>query len=366
MRSKIITLARKEGRHILRDRRSLGIVFILPVVMVLLYGYAINLDVRDIRVAVVDYDHSTLSRRTLESMTESGYFQAVAYAQNVGGAEEYVYARQVKGILVFPKDYERDAFRPGGAEVQLLLDGSDSNTGSIAANYLVQIVSRLNAADNPGGALLEVRPRILYNPELKSGDFVVPGLAAIILMMICALMTSVTIAREKETGTLEQILTSPIGASQILLGKVLPYLVIAYIEFLLLISFAWFWFDVPMRGSLLLLLIMTTSYLYCALGIGIAISSSVRTQQVAMSLALVITMLPSVMISGFIFPLTSMPLPLQYLGRILPATYYIRIVRAVMLKGADLSAVWSDFAVLTGMGFLFLVIGVRKFTTRLS
>ncbi|MCE5269995.1 ABC transporter permease [bacterium] len=366
MKSKIITLACKEGRHILRDRRSLAIVFLLPVMMVLLYGYAINLDVKDIRVAVVDYDHSALSRHTLEVMEGSGYFRAVAHAPDVRQAGEFIYSREAKAILVFPRRFERDAARPGGAEVQLLLDGSDSNTGAIAASYLTMILAGLNELPAAAGGLIEVRPRILYNPELKSGDFVVPGLAAIILMMICALMTSVTIAREKESGTLEQILTSPIGASQILLGKVLPYLAIAYIEFLLLVSFAWFWFGVPMRGSLVLLLVMTTSYLYCALGIGIAISSSVRTQQVAMSMALVMTMLPSVMLSGFIFPLTSMPLALQYIGRIIPATYYIRIVRAVMLKGASFEAVWVDFAVLTGMGMLFLAIGVRKFTTRLS
>lgn len=366
MKSRIITLARKEARHILRDRRSLAIVFILPVAMVLLYGYAINLDVKNIRLAVVDRDNSRLSRATLDGMVKSGYFRVTAFPDNVSEAREIVFTRQAKAILVFPRHFMRDASGPDGSVVQLLLDGSDSNTAAIASSYLEQVLARLNWAGGGTGGPISVRPQILYNPELRSADFVVPGLAAIILMMICALMTSVTIAREKESGTMEQLLTSPIRSGQILLGKVMPYLVIAFIEFILLIGFAWAWFGVPMRGNFFLLLAITTSYLYCALGLGIAISSAVRTQQVAMALALVITMLPSVMLSGFIFPLSSMPLPLQHVGKIIPATYYIRIVRAVMLKGAEFMSVWRDFAVLTGMGLLFLLIGIRKFTTRLS
>ncbi len=186
------------------------------------------------------------------------------------------------------------------------------------------------------------------------------------MMLICALMTSVTIVREKETGTLELVLTTPIRPYQVILGKVLPYIAIAYIEGLLIVGLSYFWFEVPLNGSLGLLLFMTLGYVFATLSIGIAISAATATQQVAMSLALVGTLLPSVLLSGFIFPVTSMPLPLQVVNRLIPATYYIRILRGIMLKGVGWEVLWPDFLTLVGMGLLLLGVGMKKFSTRLS
>ncbi len=373
MRSKIVSLAFKEYRHIMRDKRSLAIVFLLPIFMIMLYGYAINLDVKNITLAVVDYDHSVESRLLVEKMVASGYFKVAAYPATVADAELLVYSRKARSVLVIPQDFSHSLNSELKSKaLQLLLDGSDSNTANIAAGYFELIVAqvsgelgRLSNADR-APAPFEVRPRILYNPELKSVNFVVPGLAAVLLMLICAVMTSMTIAREKETGTLEQILTTPIKPYQILVGKVLPYLVIAFMVCASIVGFAHFWFGVPVRGNLLLLAGATLPYLFCALSIGIAISASVRTQQVAVSLAMMLTMLPSVMLSGFIFRVGSMPWPLQFISMVLPATYYLEIIRGIMLKGVGWENIWRQCVVLAGMGMLVLLIGIRKFSTRLD
>ena len=373
MKSRIVNLAFKEYRHIMRDKRSLVIVFLIPIAMILLYGYAINLDVKNIELVVVDYDRSAESRLLLEKMLASGYFTVTAYPATAADANGLLYSRKARGIMVIPRDFSRNLRSPvSRATVQLLLDGSNSNTANIAAGYFEMIVAEVSGqigriTNAPGMAVpFEVRPRILYNPELKSVNFIVPGLAAVLLMLICAVMTSMTIAREKETGTLEQILTSPIKPYQILVGKVLPYLVIAFLVCASIVSFAHFWFGIPVRGNLLLLAVTTPAYLFCALSIGIAISASARTQQVAVSLAMVLTILPSVMLSGFIFRVDSMPRPLQFISMILPATYYLEIIRGIMLKGVGWEGVWRQCAVLVGMGLLVLFIGIKKFSTRLD
>lgn len=363
MRPKVLTIALKESRHILRDPRTLAIVFLIPVMMLLLYGYAVNLDLRNIPLAVVDRDHSPLSRLLVERMVESGYFEVVARPQELAPAERLVMAGRAMGILVIPRNFLAEARRDRGARVQLLLDGTDANSANIAMNYFELFVRELAGPLRPA---FELRPRVLYNPQLESVNFIVPGLAAIIMMLICALMTSVTIVREKETGTLELVLTTPIRPYQVILGKVLPYIAIAYIEGLLIVGLSYFWFEVPLNGSLGLLLFMTLGYVFATLSIGIAISAATATQQVAMSLALVGTLLPSVLLSGFIFPVTSMPLPLQVVNRLIPATYYIRILRGIMLKGVGWEVLWPDFLTLVGMGLLLLGVGMKKFSTRLS
>ncbi|MFH1070740.1 MAG: ABC transporter permease [Candidatus Glassbacteria bacterium] len=360
---KIVTIAAKERRHILRDPRSLVLIFLLPVVMILLYGYAVNLDLRNIPLSVVDYDHTSSSRLVLERMVNSGYFSVTGHYGSVAQAEPDVIAGRSFGILVFPVNFACDLYRPAQpARIQLILDGSDANTATITSGYFSAFLRTFD----PTGAGLSVRPRILYNPDLESVKFIVPGLAGVLLMMICALMTSVTITREKEFGTLELVLTTPIQPYQVILGKVLPYIVIAFLECLTIVGFSHVWFGVPVSGSLFLLMGLTFGYLFCALAIGITISAAVESQQVAMSLAMVATMLPSVMLSGFIFPVASMPLPLRLLSGAIPATYYLKIIRGIMLKGVGWNELWPNFAILIGFGVFFLLVGMKKFKTRLG
>ncbi|HUU27840.1 MAG TPA: ABC transporter permease [archaeon] len=365
MKSKIIILAVKEYRHIIRDPRTLGIIFMLPIVMILLYGYAINLDVRNIPVAVVDYDRSPLSRMMVEKMVSSGYFSVTGQPQNISKARELIYSGRAFGTVVIPQGFMSDATKTQGTCVQLLLDGSDANTATIASNYFNLFVLGLEN-DLSTAAPFSVQVRILYNPDLESVKFIVPGLAAILMMLICALMTSATIAREKETGTMELVLTTPIKPHQMLIGKVLPYIIIAFLECLLIVGFAHLWFGVPVAGSLSVLMVMTLGYVFCALSIGITISAAVRTQQVAVSLAMVSTLMPSVMLSGFIFPVASMPWILRMISKAMPATYYLKIIRGIMLKGVGWSYLWPNFAVLVCIGAFFILIGMKKFSTRLT
>lgn len=365
LKPKIVTLAAKETKHILRDPRSLGLIFLLPVFMILIYGYAVNLDLKNIPVSVVDHDRSSLSRLVVEKMTGSGYFTLTGRYDGMSQARRTIYSGKSFGIVVFPKGFAADAKRRRGANVQFLLDGSDANMATIASGYFSAFISDLSRG--PFYELpLTVRPRILYNPDLESVKFIVPGLAGVLLMMVCALMTSVAITREKEVGTLELVLTTPIKPYQVIIGKVLPYIVIAFLECLTIVGFAHFWFGVPVEGNLALLLFMTFGYLFSALAIGITISAAVRTQQVAMSLAMVTTMLPSVMLSGFIFPVASMPPVLQIISMCIPATYYLRIIRGIMLKGVGWVELWPNFAVLVGIGVFLIFIGMKKFSTRLD
>jgi len=365
VKPKIVTLASKEIRHILRDPRALALIFILPIIMIMLYGYAVNLDLKNIPVALVDHDRSPVSRHMVEKMESSGYFTIIGRYGTVTEARDLIYTGEAMGIVVIPRRFMKEASTSRGATVQLLLDGSDANSATIASNYFNLFISRLSS-EASAGAPLSVEPRILYNTNLESVKFIVPGLAAILMMMVCALMTSVTIVREKETGTLELILTTPSKPYQIVIGKVLPYIAIAFLECTTIVGFAHFWFGVPVVGSLALLFLMTFGYLFCALSIGITISAAVSTQQVALSLAMLSTMLPSVMLSGFIFPVASMPRPLQLISMVLPATYYLRIIRGIMLKGVGWMELWPNLAVLLGIGVLFLFIGMKKFSTRLA
>jgi ABC-2 type transport system permease protein len=364
-RPRIITMAVKETRHIIRDPRSLTLVFVLPVFMILLYGYAVNLDIRHVQLALVDFDRGELSREMTRRMSASEFFEFTGTYNRVEQARREVLEGRAFGILVFPAGFSEDAYKSGG-QAQLLLDGSDPNTATIIQGYFNSFVERFNLSLSGGKAPFEVRPRILYNPDLESKIFIVPGLAGVLLMMVCALMTSVTITREKETGSLELMLTTPIHAYQVILGKVLPYVAIAFAEALVIVAVSHFWFEVPVRGSLLVLLVMTLGYVFCALALGIAISASVATQQVAMSIALVGTMLPSVILSGFIFPISSMPLPLQTISRAIPATYYLRIIRGVMLKDVGWAELWPELATMMGIGTVIMLIGMKKFATRMK
>jgi ABC-2 type transport system permease protein len=268
------------------------------------------------------------------------------------------------GVLVFPAGFSSDA-ATCGAEVQLLLDGSDPNTATIIQGYFQGFIEQFNIPLARQAPPFEVQPRILYNPDLESRIFIVPGLAGVLLMMVCALMTSVAITREKESGSLELMLTTPIRAYQVVIGKVVPYVVIAFLEALVIVGISHFWFQVPVRGSLLVLLVMTLGYVFCALALGITISAAVDTQAVAMSTALVGTMLPSVILSGFIFPISSMPLALQTISRAIPATYYLRIIRGVMLKDVGWVELWPELAAMMAIGTVILIIGMKKFKTQL-
>ena len=365
---RLTAIIHKEFLHILRDSRTLTLVLLMPLVMIFLYGWAINLDVKHIKIGVVDLENSPESRALIRRFSESGYFEIKYYLKHSNEFEALFRKGSIKGGLTIPADFSRSIAHNFSTPIQLVVDGSDGNTAQTMLNYARSIVAQYNTDLLPAGMKvpMEITPRFWYNPAMESADFIVPGLAAVILMMISALMTSISIVREKETGTLEQVLVSPIHVVETIAGKVIPYIGLALIDGLLTIGIGLIIFGVPFVGSPLLLLMNTVIYLYAALALGLFISTLANTQQNAMAAALLATLLPSMMLSGFVFPIASMPVALQWLSKIIPATYYLKIIRGILLKGTDMSTLYPNTLILLGIGTLFLVFAVRKFKVKLG
>jgi ABC-2 type transport system permease protein len=362
-------IAIKELRHILRDPRSLFVAIMLPLMMTMLYGYAVTLDIKNIKLAVLDFDRSTASRELAAGFYNTEYFVQALSEPELMDPEASLKRGDADAVLMIPQGFAEALLKLQPYELGLLVDGADANVSAAVTNYsnaLVAgfVVDNLPPGRTPGGVELSVQ--VLYNPDLKSSHFFVPGLIAIILMMISALLTSVTIAREKETGTLEQLLTAPVTPRQIIIGKVLPYVGLALFDGILVLLLAIFHFGVPFNGSVLLLFLFGVIYVIAALSIGLLISTLVKTQQVAMMVALSVTMLPSVMLSGFIFEIKNMPLVLQYLTHIVPARYFILIIRGIMLKGSGIDTLWIQAAALVVLTVIMLMVAVKKFKLKLD
>ncbi len=362
-------ITRKELYHILRDARSLAIVLVMPVAMTFLYGYAINLDIENIVMGVIDLDQTQHSRALAGCFYHSTYFSKPQEEMDPTDPERVFREGRASAVLVIRSGFGRALERGNSFSLGLTIDGSDNNIAGAVRGYASQALNYFLRDRLPPGAKLPgviIAPQVLYNPDLQSSHFFVPGLVAIVLLMISALLTSVTIAREKETGTLEQLLTAPVKPVEILLGKILPYVFIALFDGVLVLVFAKLVFGVPFVGSHLLLLGFGLVYVATALSIGILISSLVRTQQVAMMYAMMFTMLPSVMLSGFIFAVKNMPSLLQYLSLIIPATYFLTVIRGVMLKGAGLGELAIHGVSLLVLMAIMIGVAAAKFKTRLA
>jgi len=359
----------KEIHHILRDPRSLTITIVMPLLMTLLYGYAVNLDTRNIMLAVVDRDNTTESRELAESLFHTGYFLRAEDTPPSTDMEEILRRGAADAVLVVRHGFSKALATGIPYELGLLVDGADANRAAAVGNYSNAAVSRFiagRAGMNASSARVEISRQILYNPDLRSPDFFVPGLIAMILMMISALLTSVTVVREKETGTLEQLLAAPVSAREVITGKVIPYMGLAFFDGLFIILFGVLHFGVPFHGSYLLLALFGMIYVAAALSIGLLISTMVNTQLVAMLAAMLVTVLPAVMLSGFIFEIRNMPLPLQYLTKIVPATHFIVIIRGVMLKGAGIAVLWKQGLALLAITAVLLAAATRRFSLKLG
>lgn len=367
--SRLRFIARKEIYHILRDPRSLAIALVMPIMMTLLYGYAINMDIEHLRLAVVDMDRSAESRQLIDRFYSSTYFDPPLQEMSAQDPQALFRSGLANAVLVIRPGFAKAVTGRETFEVGLLIDGADNNVSTAVQGYAEQVLSGFQVDRLPPGVEhpgVRLAPQILYNPDLKSSHFFVPALVAIILLMISALLTSITIAREKETGTLEQLLTAPVRPVEILIGKLIPYVVIAFADGILVLLFARLVFDVPFVGSHTLLLGFGLIYVTASLSIGIMISSLVLTQQVAMMFAVVSTMLPSVMLSGFIFAIKNMPVAIQPLSRIVPATYFVTIIRGIMLKGAGLQVLAVNGLVLLALMGVMLLLAARLFKTKVA
>ncbi len=359
---------RKETLHLLRDRQTLAILLLLPLIQVLIFGFAVRTDVRKIPIAVVDPTPDIATLELRDRLAASERFHVVGVASSSQNLETQFRAGSIRQALVLPSEVERRLGRGDSLLIQLLTDGSDPNTGGIMQGYATAVIHRWygDAAPAQDGLRIEPTSRLRYNPTLESSHLFVPGLVAFVLTIMSAMMTAISITREKETGTMEMLLVSPIRPAAIVVGKVIPYIVLGFSGVILVLIAARVVFQVPLRGSLTLLLAECGLYIITALALGIVISTKAPTQRTAMIFALAGLMMPTMLLSGFIFPLDSLPGWLQAISFMVPARWFLVVVRGIMIKGAGLATLWQETLVLLGMTAFFLLVGSRKLAIRLS
>ena len=347
---KALAVGRKELRQIARDRRTLLILVFVPAFFLLLYGYALNFDIRHVLLAVEDRDGTPQSRAVVSAFVNSGYFDLAASVYDPRAAERLLDLNDARAVLVIPEGLAREVGNGRTATVQVIISGDNANTATTVMGYASSILRTASSQVSPGAVAMAppvtVEPRIWYNPELRSTLFLVPGLIAYISMITAVTSTALSIVREKEFGTMEQVRMAPIGTLSYVVGKTIPYFVIALASAALIILASMILFGLPMRGSWFALLVAVSLFLVGALGTGLLISTISDTQQIAFQLALLVSLLPTIMLSGFIFPISSMPRVLQLVTYVVPARYFLIALRGIVLKGSSLDTLWIPLAAL--------------------
>jgi len=338
--SRLLAIARKEVIQLRRDPRSLLLAFAVPVLLLIIFGYAITWDIRSISMAVLDGDNSARSRELVDHFRSSGYFDITHRIDSPGEISELMNRDAIAVAIVIPPDFAKNLDSRRGAEVQAIVDGSDANTATIVLAYAQAVVLSYSTDVQLRGRTVRLpvtaRSRVWYNEELASRNMIVPGLVAVIMMIIAAMLTSLTIAREWERGTMEQLASTPVSRVEIILGKMLPYVGIGLIDIMMITTLGIMMFHVPFRGNPFLLLILSFFFVVGALGLGIFISAATRSQVLATQVAMVVTYLPSLLLSGFMFSIDAMPRPLQALTYLVPARYYLVVTRGIFLKGVGI------------------------------
>ncbi len=367
---RIKAIVAKEFLHILRDPRSLTMVFITPLVMIFVLGYSVSYDLNRVDAAVIDLAQSRLSRQLVKAFAANRVF--VVRTQGAPGrtlplaeAEEMLRRQEIREIIVIPADLSQRLATAGQGEIGLVIDGSDTNVANLVYQYTERILLEFNSgllgAGGAAGPLLTLDTKIYFNPEARSQFFFIPGLVAVILLMISATLTSLSISRERETGSIALLFISPLRSVEIIVGKTIPFILVALLDGVVILLFARFWFGIPLRGNLAVLLVFALLYIIAGLSLGILISTSAPNQKVAMLATLLSTMLPSFLLSGFIFPLDSLSPVLQAISYAIPATYFLRIIRGVVLKGAELRHFLFEGGMLIALSVLLLAAATRKF-----
>jgi ABC-2 type transport system permease protein len=364
--NRAFTIAKKEFTHIFRDKRTLAQVVMMPLMMLVLFGYGVRFDVINISLAVWDQDHGPESRAFMEKVMASGKFLRTAEAHGYAELTRLLDDGTVRIAIVFPPEFSDRLHGGETVPLQLLVDGSESNTAGIALGYLNAIALNWNAGRIQLTPPIAFQERVWYNPELRSSYFIVPGIIAIILMMIGAMLTAQTITREKQRGTIEQLVVSPVGRYELIVGKLLPYVGVAFFDMLLVIVAGYLLFGVPIAGSFTLLLFMGALYLVGILGIGVFASSLAETQESAMLIVLLMSFLPSLMLSGFVFPIESMPVVVQGISHLVPARFFLVIIRAIYLKGVGIGVLWPQALYLVAFDVFMIWVAARRFEKRLG
>jgi len=359
----------KEFYHIFRDRWTMVILLLLPILMLVLFGYALNTEVKNAKIAVYDPSQDEVTRALIEKLQVNDYFKLAEILTSPQAAEKTFQRGDVGLIILFSPNFYESMLHTGDAQIQLLVDGSDPNTATTLTNYASAIILSYQQELLKTGKIpypIRTEVKLLYNPTMKAAYNFVPGVMGMILLLICAMMTSISIAREKENGTMEILLVSPMKPLYVILSKVIPYFFISLVNLTTILLIAYFVMRVPIAGSLVLLISTSLIYIFVALALGLFISSIVNTQMSALLISGVVLMLPVMLLSGMMFPLENMPVFLQVVSNFIPAKWFILALRKIMIKGLGFSAVFQELSVLTGMALVFITLSLRKFKIRLE
>jgi len=365
----LLGFVKKEFTHIFRDPRTMVILFGIPIIQLMLFGYVITTEIKDARIAILDHSNDNVTREIKNKILSSGYFHLEANLLQENEIDPIFKKGDVKEVIVFEKGFAENLEREGKANIQVIADASDPNTAQMLYNYTNGIVQDYTKKKFAGFTIpLQIKSevRMLYNENMVGAFMYVPGTMALILMLISAMMTSITIAREKEMGTMEILLVSPLKATHIILGKVAPYLLLSIIDAIVVVFLGNVVFGVPIRGSIFVLAFLVILYISMALSLGILISTVANSQQVALFISGFALMLPTILLSGFIFPIENMPIPLQILSNFMPPRWFIDALKQVMLKGNGFAYIWPNVLILSAMTLIFLGLSVKKFRLRLE
>ena len=365
----LITFIKKEFLHILRDKRSMLVLLGLPVVQLLIFGFAITTETRNCNIAILDNSKDEANQNIITRIESSTYFDIERTLSSNDQIEKVFKTGRIKLVIVFQPNFQNDLLHTNRAQMQIITDASDPNQATTLANYVSAIVMEYQQELNQNKDLpytINAKIRMLYNPQLKGEYSSVPGVMGMILLLISAMMTSISIVKEKEIGTMEVLLVSPMKPSIVIVSKVIPYFIISLINVITILLISNFVFGIPIQGSFILLSLITVIYIVCALALGILISTVTSSQQAAMIISLMGLMLPVVMLSGYAFPIGNMPLILQIISNLIPAKWYIIMVKDVMIKGIGLSEIWQELLIIIGMTTFFLVLSIKRFKVRLQ
>jgi ABC-2 type transport system permease protein len=373
----ILNIIIKEFLQLKRDPRLFGIVFIAPVMQLIILGYAANMDVNTVHTAVFDQDKTATSRKFIREFERSGYFEMDDYVNNYKQITDDINSGKVLWTLVIPKDFEKNINRRQTAPIQTIFDGSDGNKTSIVFGYVQGVISNYsqdimahitdkNGMKIPVTGSLSAETRVWYNPDLKTRVYMVPSIMGLLLMVITTILMSMAIVKEREIGTLEQIIVTPIKPYQLIVGKVVPFIILGFVDVLIVLSVMVFWFGIGVRGSFVFLVFSSFLFVLSTLGIGLFISTISKTQQQAMMVAQFAIMMPMIYLSGFAFPIENMPKLVQYLTYLIPLRYYITILRAVVLKGAPFTELIPETLMLLLFGVVILFVSSLRFKKRLN
>ena len=366
---RFIGFVTKEFYHIFRDRRSLFILFGMPIAQIMLFGFAITNEINNVDIAIFDKSKDATTQEIINKITASKYFSNKQLITSESEIESVFRKGEINAVLVFEKDFSKKLVKENNATIQIITDATDPNTANTISNYTNSILKKYQKEINKDIKVsYQIIPetRMLYNPELKSVFMFVPGVMTIILMLVSAMMTSISITREKELGTMEILLVSPLKPFQVIIGKVFPYIFLSIINAIVIVILSIFIFKMPVEGSLILLGFESVLFIINALSLGILISTISETQQTAMMISLMGLMLPVILLSGFIFPINSMPFPLQVISNIIPAKWFIIILKGIMLKGVGIVYIWKETIILAGMTLFFMGLSVKKYKIRLE